>query len=370
MSMVNVTGGMFEGNDSHGIYVACRNVVIVGPVCRGNGRHGITVASRAMDVEIIGAMCAGNGFTSFTGAPFATFYSGISIDGLRTKVWGGIFQGVDSNRVAVDTTDAWAPLTGYALGDVVTNGGNTYQCTQAGTSAGAGGPTGTDLVNPVTDGTCKWLYQPGNVALADLSVVQKYAIDVASTAVDVEIHHVNAKYHDVSDSLSVHVSMTSGKCLVHGSGPVPAIAPGQYGSVGSTWTRTNSAGEDILWVKKSGTPDQPDTGWARVYDGGRLLSRNNTDTLVAAISMSSQRTLLYPSGQPLTADRSVELPTLQGYDGVIWTVVRHAGDTGGPWNLNVKSGAGGATVKALAASQWGDFRYDGSNWILLRFGSL
>jgi hypothetical protein len=369
MSMVNITGGVFEGNDSHGIYIACRNVVVMGPTCRNNGRNGITTSDRAMDVEIFGAMCSANGSLSITSAPFAPAYAGIGISGLRIKVWGGIFQGVDSDRVAVDTTAAWAPLTVYALNAVVTNGGNTYQCKQAGTSAGAGGPTGTDLVNTVTDGTCKWLYQPGNVALADLPVVQKYAVDVSSLANEVEIHNVNSRYHDVADYLSVNVDMTSGVCIQHGSGPFGGGA-GVYGSVGSTWTRTNAAGEEVLWVKTSGNPNQPVTGWSRVYDIGRQLSRNNTDTLTGTIGLSSQRTILYPTGQPLTADRSVELPTSGGYDGAIWTVTRHAGDTGGPWNLNVKSGSGGATVKALAASQWGDFRYDGSNWILLRFGAL
>jgi len=51
---------------------------------------------------------------------------------------------------------AWAALTAYAVGARVTNGGNLYQCTVAGTSAAAGGPsgTGTDIV----DATVRWLF--------------------------------------------------------------------------------------------------------------------------------------------------------------------------------------------------------------------
>jgi hypothetical protein len=52
---------------------------------------------------------------------------------------------------------AWAATTGYtATTDYVTNGGNLYQCSQSGTSAGSGGPTGTGT--NITDGSCKWDY--------------------------------------------------------------------------------------------------------------------------------------------------------------------------------------------------------------------
>lgn len=58
---------------------------------------------------------------------------------------------------------AWAPTTVYAVGAYVSNGGNGYVCTTAGTSAGAGGPTGTSLTIPVTDGTAAWLYVSASV---------------------------------------------------------------------------------------------------------------------------------------------------------------------------------------------------------------
>lgn len=50
--------------------------------------------------------------------------------------------------------DAWAINTVYALTAIVSNDSNIYECVQAGTSAGAGGPTGTG--DDIVDNTCKW----------------------------------------------------------------------------------------------------------------------------------------------------------------------------------------------------------------------
>jgi len=49
---------------------------------------------------------------------------------------------------------SWASGTAYALADRVTNGGNVYQCSQAGTSAGSGGPSGTGT--GIVDNGAKW----------------------------------------------------------------------------------------------------------------------------------------------------------------------------------------------------------------------
>lgn len=56
----------------------------------------------------------------------------------------------------------WLPGKRYELNDVVFNKGRAYYCSTAGSSqdlAGAG-PTGTDQVNPVSDGTAAWKYTP------------------------------------------------------------------------------------------------------------------------------------------------------------------------------------------------------------------
>ena len=50
----------------------------------------------------------------------------------------------------------WQASTAVIVGQLVTNGGNTYQCTTAGTTASSGGPTGTG--SGIDDGTAVWEY--------------------------------------------------------------------------------------------------------------------------------------------------------------------------------------------------------------------
>lgn len=52
------------------------------------------------------------------------------------------------------TTQNWAANTAYTTSDKVKNGSAYYYCSQSGTSASSGGPTGTS--NNITDGTAKW----------------------------------------------------------------------------------------------------------------------------------------------------------------------------------------------------------------------
>lgn len=84
--------------------------------------------------------------TSFAGASGPTGVGGGIADSLVT--W-----------TSVGTTTlppAWTATTAYIVGKVVTNGGNIYLCTVLGTSAGAGGPSGTGAVIP--DNTVTWAY--------------------------------------------------------------------------------------------------------------------------------------------------------------------------------------------------------------------
>ena len=63
---------------------------------------------------------------------------------------------------------AWGGSVGYSRGSGVTNGGNVYQCTVAGTSAASGGPTGT--TNSIVDNTVTWQYVGPGPALIDYTV--------------------------------------------------------------------------------------------------------------------------------------------------------------------------------------------------------
>jgi hypothetical protein len=51
---------------------------------------------------------------------------------------------------------AWIASNVTAVGQYCTNGGNTYKCTTAGTTAASGGPTGTAA--GIVDGTVTWNY--------------------------------------------------------------------------------------------------------------------------------------------------------------------------------------------------------------------
>lgn len=54
------------------------------------------------------------------------------------------------------TATAWGATTAYVVGDRVVNSSKIYRCITAGTSAGSGGPTTTNL--DITDGTVHWQY--------------------------------------------------------------------------------------------------------------------------------------------------------------------------------------------------------------------
>lgn len=64
----------------------------------------------------------------------------------------------DGTTVTADYTvgSAWIASNAFAVGQYCTNGGNTYKCTAAGTSAASGGPTGTG--SGITDGSVTWNY--------------------------------------------------------------------------------------------------------------------------------------------------------------------------------------------------------------------
>lgn len=67
---------------------------------------------------------------------------------------------VESNGTSVvadfSVGQAWSASNAFAVGQYCTNGGNSYQCTTAGTSAASGGPSGTGT--GISDGTVKWSY--------------------------------------------------------------------------------------------------------------------------------------------------------------------------------------------------------------------
>jgi hypothetical protein len=64
----------------------------------------------------------------------------------------------DGTTVIADYTvgSVWIASNVTAVGQFCTNGGNTYQCIAAGTTAASGGPTGTG--SSIVDGSVTWKY--------------------------------------------------------------------------------------------------------------------------------------------------------------------------------------------------------------------
>lgn len=58
----------------------------------------------------------------------------------------------------------WQASSAVVVGEYVSNGGNLYRCATAGTTASAGGPTGTGA--SITDGTAVWAYQQAGTDLS------------------------------------------------------------------------------------------------------------------------------------------------------------------------------------------------------------
>jgi uncharacterized phage protein gp47/JayE len=87
----------------------------------------------------------------------------------------------DATIVAVD---AWAALTGYALGQRVHNdSGKVYQVTTAGTSDASGGPTGTGT--GIVDDSVVWAYLGDGTGAVDVAATATETGEIAGYARDI-----------------------------------------------------------------------------------------------------------------------------------------------------------------------------------------
>lgn len=77
-------------------------------------------------------------------------------------------------------TENWQASTAYVLNQQVNNdGGKAYVCVTAGTSAGAGGPTGTGT--GITDGTAVWDYiGPNDMTLDNTNIAAGQQVTVTT----------------------------------------------------------------------------------------------------------------------------------------------------------------------------------------------
>lgn len=86
---------------------------------------------------------------TLTGTPATLVPTGSQASTASTAL---VFETIADATIAASA--AWAPTTAYLVGDRVTNSGNVYVCSTAGTSAGSGGPVGTGVGE--VDGTAAW----------------------------------------------------------------------------------------------------------------------------------------------------------------------------------------------------------------------
>jgi len=114
-----------------------------------------------------------------------------NVDTIRASVYTDGYTGskiaqlqIDVNQISLTVADMigtyWEAETAYSLGARINVRGESYECTDAGTS-GTTEPT-WDQDNPVTDGTVEWTYQ--GTYVADLTQLQINTDHIASIVAD------------------------------------------------------------------------------------------------------------------------------------------------------------------------------------------
>lgn len=158
--------------------------------------------------------------------------------------------------------EAWAPTTAYSDRRVVSNGGNAYICSTAGTSAGAGGPTGTSGA-PVVDGTAQWIYLRPAVAAALTG-----APTVAVSSTDLSATYTKAY------STSTTTAFWSGSKLLRNEnfnviGGLPANRFGAAGIVSINLTETPAL--NATYAAAGMSSHAADCGWQFMTDAPAVL---------------------------------------------------------------------------------------------------
>jgi hypothetical protein len=143
------------------------------------------------------------------------FTTNLSNGSLETDFVNAASTAVDAFRWYQQTTALaawWSPDTAYAVNDQRQNNTNIYNCTQAGTSAHSGGPTGTGT--GIVDNTCLWDYV-GPVVAAGTMLLQLTASGALNTRGPLSVTNANGTSNVLSITGSaganggMNVSMTS-----------------------------------------------------------------------------------------------------------------------------------------------------------------
>lgn len=215
----------------------------------------------------------------------------------------------------------WRASVYKPLGVLVTNNGNVYQCSQAGTTNSSGGPTGTGT--GITDGTCKWDFVHA-VSNGD-GVVQLGSGDpalqaVSTTTVPDDAAGNGLSWYDKYDASTGFSTFTraqrygiSGPHAVETEGNGVGLMIAQNKTVWSEWPMKIPAGKamfDQFWVggcriQYSATTTDPAEGaWNpgdRMYYKGAACVSGGAEGKVC-VTAGTQGT--YAGGRTATADGS------------------------------------------------------------------
>lgn len=129
---------------------------------------------------------------------------------VRVKVGPGVYW-VDS------TSNAWTNTTAYVVNDLVTNGRHQYICTVSGTSAGAGGPTGTGT--GIVDGSVTWNHFNGDQAHLDVTTT-----NAGDTRQVWWLDNYNTWMHGDTTTLGEHTDFTGTVRMRGSAGSSQALA--------------------------------------------------------------------------------------------------------------------------------------------------
>lgn len=385
---VSIVGGSASGNgvlatgDGIDAFAGGDTLLIDGIVCDGNGvaggGGGILVKQDDIDhsdfgyvqkIQIANVRCRNNASTGLTvytsptpaGLPllkYATilggYYEGngdygVRIGGVGVSMHGGAAVRNGLSGILVDSLSI-----GVALFGVVSIANS--QTTPAGLYGIEIGGASVRVVSPVVIGTDN--EDASDATELDAGTVYHLdGIRVTSGASDVVITHPAIRGYT---SRSVRVDMASGSCVVHAVGAgLPYSSAVAYGSAGSTWMNTTATDRgDALWVKASGAPNAPTTGWEQIVDY-QHISRPADGTASVARS-SGTIELNSASGAKAVTMATTGVPTGRRVRVVITTF------SGGTYTLAVTRGGTSGTVTLGALLDGCDIVFDGSSWKLVQ----
>ncbi len=145
-----------------------------------------TLVTWTFSATAFGAPAYGSGLETAT-ASFSAASVAPAANG--TACFARCFESNGTSAVADFTVAApWQASTAVIVGQHVTNGGNLYVCTTAGSTAASGGPTTTGT--GITDGTAVWNYVSAgsaDITLGSTTISVGVNVDMSSFTLSIPV---------------------------------------------------------------------------------------------------------------------------------------------------------------------------------------